>query len=362
MPSINVALHRNKPVTLQPLEIEVGGVRIAHSQTVELGPPYGSIQAKALAQAMENYARLSANTCRPQLAALVYGLTGQARALDFYFPITRILTPETLLRFDAFRDGIADHPSFELHLITEDLRDVTAFMPDEVRALVAGHLAEIFFYREDLLERFLSAPRYFLIYTSPRAYEQDGGQAGGQFHSDRESIQLVLSRLFEGFNGETPGVAPFIHEFGHMLDFFNAGTGQMQRQSSGFLPGLRPSDGPVYTPEARKQFIIGKQLEHDRYVARYAGYAAPSDPQPLGHPYVFQTDSEFIAGYLEMFYRNPNAFAQVNPALFKAFELLFGWDTRTAWPKDFPFYVTENKRFYNSGERPWPPGISVPRD
>jgi hypothetical protein len=360
MPALNFAQHRNKQISLHPLEIEIGGVRVAHSQIVEFGQPYGSVQASALAQAVENYARLSANTCRPQLAALVYGLTGQPRAMDWYFPITRTLNSEVLMRFDAFRTGIAEHPNFELHLIAEDLRDVSTFMPDEVQALVAGHLAEVFFFRPDLLERFLASPRYFLLYTSPKAYEQDGGQAGGQYHSDRESIQLVLSRLFEGFNGETPGVAPFLHEFGHMLDFFNAGMGRMHRESSGFLPGLCSSDGTVFNPGARKQFLIGKRLERDRYMARYTGYAAPTDPPPIGHPYVFQTDSEFVAGYLEMFFRNPNYFAQMNPALFDAFVQLFGWDTRAAWPNDFPFYVTENKKFYRSGERPWPPGITVP--
>lgn len=177
MPSLNFVQHRNKQVSLYPLEIEVGGIRIAHSQTVELGQPYGSVQASALAQAAENYARLSAGTCRPQLAALVYSLTNQPRAMDWYFPITRILSPEDLQRFDAFRSEIAEHASFDVHLIAEDLRDVSAFMPDEVRALVAGHLAEVFFYRPDLLERFFASPRYFLLYTSPKAYEQDGGRA-----------------------------------------------------------------------------------------------------------------------------------------------------------------------------------------
>jgi hypothetical protein len=69
-----------------------------------------------------------------------------------------------------------------------------------------------------------------------------------------------------------------------------------------------------------------------------------------------------VAGYLEMFFRNPNYFAQMNPTLFDAFVQLFGWDTRAAWPQDFPFYVTENKKFYRSGERPWPPGIKVPNN
>ncbi len=360
MIALNLNSHRNQPLTLHPLELQVGPTRLAQTQTIDFGQPIGTVQARDLAQASENYQRLSASTCHPQLAALVFGLTENPRAFDWYFPITRILNPDELTKFDTARAEISQHPSFDLHLIAEGLRDVTSFMPLEVRALVAGHLAEIFFFRPDLLDRFLSSPRHFLLYTSPQAYADDSGQAGGQYHSDRECIQIVLSRLFEGYNGETPGVAPFLHEFGHMLDFFDAGTGRQGRNSSGFLPGLRPSDGSLFNPEARTLFLSGKRLERDRYMARYLGYANLADPVPIGHPYVFQTDSEFIAGYLEMFFRNPNYFAELNPDLFNAFVLLFGYDTRRAWPQDFPFYVDGNRKFYRSGERPWQPGLTVP--
>src|SRR6185503_5052686 len=145
-----------------------------------------------------------------------------------------------------------------------------------------------------------------------------------------------------------------------MLDFFDAGPGRLGKESSGFLPGLRPSDGALYRPRARESFVKGKRLERDRYLARYTGLANPADPLPIGHPYVFQNDTEFIAGYFEMFFRNPHYFAGSNPDLFNAFVEVFGYDTRRAWQRDFAFYVDENRKFYRSGERPWPPGITVP--
>src|SRR6185503_2622015 len=101
-----------------------------------------------------------------------------------------------------------------------------------------------------------------------------------------------------GFYGATPGVAPFLHEFGHMLDFFDAGTGRMGR-SEGLLPGLSPADGVIYTPLARQLFLRGKRLELERYLHRSRSRDA-GDRLPIGHPYVFQNDTEFIAGYFEM--------------------------------------------------------------
>lgn len=359
MTTLDFAAQHNQPVKARNFQVELGGHTFLYTDTFDFGPPFGQIPVKHLGDSAERFARLTNNTATPQLAALLFGLTGQGRALDWYWPITNTFGPESLTEFDSLRDSIAQHPHFDLHLIAENRADITSLMPDEVRHLIAGHLAEVFFYRPQLLERFLSQPRHFLLYTTPQAFQDDGGQAGGQFHAERECVQLVLSRVFEGYSGPTPGVCPFLHEFGHMLDFFNADTGRMGQTSSGWLPGSRPTDGPLYSAQARQLFIQGKKLERDRYQARYLGYAAPSDPLPIGHPYVFQNDTEFIAGYLEMFFRNPNYFAAQNPALFNAFIELFGWDTRTAWPKDFPFYVEGNRNFYRSSERPWKPGLTV---
>jgi hypothetical protein len=220
-------------------------------------------------------------------------------------------------------------------------------------------MAETFFHRRDVLARFFSAPRHFHLYTIARAYQQDGGNAGGQYHSEREAVQLVLSRLFEGFNGPRPGVAPFLHEFGHMLDFFDPATGGMRRSSDGLLPGLRPSDGAIFSPHARDSFLEGKRIELHRYRVRY-NRLPTRDPLPIGHPYVFQNDAEFIAGYFEMYFRNPHYLCALNPELFNAFVELFGYDTRRGWERDFDFYINANREFYLSGRQPWPPGLTLP--
>jgi len=358
-PKIDFSYSPHQRVRINGDHLEIGSYRVPLSENLECGSSIGAVPARSLAQVLENYARLTGGECQPQLAALIFEATRQSRALDFYFPITKMLTKRELTGFDQLMRQIVPHPHFDLQLIGEGRANLTAHLPHGAAHLVAGHLAEIFFYRRDILERFLAAPRHFRLYATPWAFEQDGGQAGGTYQADRETLQLVLARLFEGFYGETPGVAPFLHEFGHMLDFFDAGRGAMGR-SYGLLPGLSPQDGAVYTPSARKLFLKGKRLELERYLRRYWGQAKAGDPLPIGHPYVFQNDTEFAAGYFEMFFRNPNYFAAQNPDLYQAYVELFGYDPRRGWKEDFPFYINENRNFYlASGQRPWPPNLTV---
>jgi hypothetical protein len=317
-----------------------------------------AVAAVAVAEAQARVTALTAGECRPQLAALVYGLTGQARALDHYFPLARVLPPAEREAFDALLLAVREHPHLEVSLWGPGRTDLTAALPPDARALVAGHLAETFFYRRDLLDCLLSAPRRVRLYTTRGAYADDGGVAGGSFDAERGAVQLVLARLYEGFNGEWPGVAPFLHELGHLLDFFDAATGRMGG-SEGLLPGLSPRDGAVFTLEARALFLRGKQLEQTRYVALAEGRAAPDDPLPVGHPYVFQNETEFCAGYFEMFFRNPLYLAEINPDLHAAYVALFGYDPRACWPQDFPYYIEQNQAFYRSGQKLWKLGITA---
>jgi len=274
-----------------------------------------------------------------------------------------MLNEVEIQRFDQLTQSIAQHPNFDLQLIGERRANLTAQMPLGVQHIVAGQIAEVFFFRKELLEHFLSAPRHIQLYTNVRAFQEDGGMAGGDYNPERASIQLILRRLFEGFFGETAGVCPFLHELGHMLDDLGRMMGMMKR-SEGLLPGLSPRDGRVFNPGARRLFILGKYLELERYLARYQTAAKRraeiDDPLPIGHPYVFQNDGEFIAGYLEMFFRNPNYFATQNPDLYAAFEELFGYDPRKAWKQDFPFYINQNRDFYLSGQRPPKPHVTIP--
>lgn len=272
------------------------------------------------------------------------------------FPITNILNEEELVEFQRIILTVAQHPNFDLQLIAENKIPLTE-IPNAIRYLIAGHLAEVFFYRQKLLEKFLSTPRHFQIYTTPQAFEQDGGVSGGCYNPSRECIQLVMSRLFEGYKNSMPEVCPFLHELGHMLDCFNPSTGSMKR-AEGLYPGLNKKDEDVYNPIAKDLFIKGKRLELDRYLAMLHGDF--SSPLPIGHPYVFQNDGEFLAGYLEMFFRNPHYFAQQNIDLFNAYVELFGYDTRKAWKQDFMHYVNANRKFYLSGQKPAKTKLTIP--
>jgi len=80
-------------------------------------------------------------------------------------------------------------------------------------------------------------------------------------------------------------------------------------------------------------------------MALYEGKYKDGDPLSIGHPYVFQNDTEFIAGHFEMFFRNPHYFAHMNPDLYQGFALLFRQDPREAWEQDFPFYIQQNRGF-----------------
>ncbi len=72
---------------------------------------------------------------------------------------------------------------------------------------------------------------------------------------------------------------------------------------------------------------------------------------------MFQNNSEFIAGYLEMFFRNPHYFAAQNITLYRAFERSFGWDPRQVWEQDFDAYVRANQLAYTSDKTLNPSGL-----
>ena len=358
---IEFSQFRNQQVRPENHYLKIGGYRLSFDEMLNVGDSLGTVSIRSIVEAVEQYTKMTHGNCRPQLAVLIFTATANPRALDFYFPITHMLTERETGHFYQFVDSIVQHPNFDVCLIGENRLDLTAQAPVGIRYIVAGHIAEVFFHRRDISERFFATPRHFQLYVTARAFEQDGGVAGGDYNPQRESIQLGVARLFEGFFGQTPGVCPFLHEFGHMLDHFDAGTGKMG-VPEGLLPGLSPGDGSLFNPHARALFIAGKHLEMERYFSRYHGVAKPTDPLPIGHPYVFQNDGEFIAGYLEMFFRNPNYFAAQNQDLYMSFVELFQYDPRNAWRQDFPFYVDENRNFYLSGRRPWKPHLSVPND
>jgi hypothetical protein len=267
------------------------------------------------------------------IASAIASALSASAGPDARFPITRGLDAAGRARFAAIVDALAAHPNL-------------AVRNDPERAgaqVIAGHLTELFFHRPDILARFLLKPRHFHLYDSAAAFAADGGVGGGCYQPRSACIQLVRSRLTEGFGRDWPGVAPLLHELGHMLDHFNPRTGGVRLRCDGLLPGLHPGDGDVFTPDARAAFVVGRRLEFARYRDYRRGKPGPI---PVGHPYVLRNNGEFCAGYLEMFLRNPNSFADMNPLLFDGYVLLLRWDPRTVWPEDFGFYLAQNRACY----------------
>jgi hypothetical protein len=350
----------------------IAGLPANLEDKIDFGSPIGEVAALDILRLNAWYQKIkysyfstTSNSWEVQLAALVFLATRNPYALNPYFPITNSLNKAELKGFCQLIQAIIRNQNFDLHLFAvhqgatyRKHADMTNDMPAHIVYLVAGHLAETFFYRRDILERLLSSPCRFWLYSTQDIFKRHGGQAGGNYDSTRGAIQLVLSRLYEGFYGKTPGVAPFLHEFGHMLDHLDASTGKLGK-ANGLLPGMRPEDGDIYTPEAREAFLKGKKIELERYLKLHEQGYSEGDPLPIGHPYVFQNDGEFIAGYFEMFFRNPHYFAALNPDLYEGFSKLFKQDPRLAWAEDFPFYIEQNRGFYLSGERPPQPGITV---
>ncbi len=300
---------------------------------------------------------VTSDTCHPQLAFHVFSVTHRPSYMESYFPIIKNLNKEATRRFYETINRVMVHEGFDLQLSDKRGNNLIATLP-AIAYLVAGHIVELFFFRQDILDRLLNSTIHILLYTDQDSFKADGGVAGGCYNPERKCVQLVVSRLFEGFNQPTAGVCPFLHEFGHLLDFFDAGTGKADTASSGWLPGMRSSDGDIFTSEAREALVKGKRLEMQRY-ERQVAKPDGTDPLPIGHPYVFQSNSEFIAGYLEMFFRNPHYFATQNPDLFNGFERLLGQDPRQYWEADFAFYIQQNRDFYRSGQKPRMHGLTL---
>ncbi|MEO8393841.1 MAG: hypothetical protein ABI700_12690, partial [Chloroflexota bacterium] len=124
--------------------------------------------------------------------------------MNRYFPLANTLNEQSEADFHRLIVSIAQNPSFDIRLIDEKRKDRSADLPPDARDLVAGHIAEIFFHRPDLLDQFLSKRRGFFLYTTPQAYADDGGIAGGCYNPQRDAIQLVMSRLYESFYAPTP--------------------------------------------------------------------------------------------------------------------------------------------------------------
>jgi hypothetical protein len=364
-------------------EMKLGALNISLVETIDFGAPIGKASVYDLANVTNPHSITMGWPFMPQLAMLVFLVTRRVYALNSYFPLTKILDKAEQKEFYRLAGDIMHQPHFKVCVVSlfethspdvlsaenawgrgkEDrvelalLQDCISQNVAEIAFFVACHIAEIFFYQRPVLNRLLETHFEIRVATSPEAFQKDGGAAGGNFSPDKKAIQLLLSRLFEGYNSQTPGVAPFLHEFGHLLDHFDLKQPGLSK-SFGTLPGMRERDGALFNPQARKLFLKGKKLEWERYMHLHDNRYHEGDPFPIGHPYVFQNDGEFVAGYFEMFFRNPHYFAAQNLDLFDSFRLIFGYDPHKVWAEDFPFYIEQNQTFYRE-HKPPKPGIAI---
>ena len=350
---------RNSPTKIVNRRRLLIGEKTIHKGRVTISDLGLEIPVETLLQARKLYgdAHPLEGGFSPQLAAIVYDITSDPNAMTLYFPLLSLLSESARDDFqNRVKDLIADS-HFDIH-VHSDNRAKVKDHPSCIAYMVAGHITEIFFYRQDIVEQFFMSPRSFNLYMTQRDYIADGGMAGGCYDPRTGSIKLVASRLFEGFYSAQPGVAPFIHEFGHMLDHFDVSTKTMA-SPNGLLPGMARSDAHLFSPIAREAFLKGKRLELERY-QQAREYPPDEKHIPIGHPYVFQNDGEFLAGYLEMFFRNPNYFRDQNPDLYIGFQELLQQDPREYRKQDFMFYVDQNKAAYLLQGDPIPPaGLKV---
>lgn len=279
------------------------------------------------------------------VAAVVFDITHELEALGHFLPLIHILDSQQRTAFLVRLNALLRDP--RLRMRGHRGHDVVA-LPLSARALIAGQILMCFFYRPDVITMLLSTSPTFDVFARSADYARSGGVGGGCYAVRPHQIMLHLPRLYEGFFQQPPGVCPLLHEFGHMLD----GTSMRLLQYAecrGELPGMSSSQLHL--------FATAKAAEHACYLAHYHGRAPADGSHPLGHPYVFQTDGEFLAGYWEMFWRNPHSMADTCPALFAAWCDYTQCDPRAALAHDYMGYVDGNRAFYRSGERPWPSQI-----
>jgi hypothetical protein len=364
-------------------EMKLGTLNIPLDETIDFGTSVGNVSVRGLAYVTNPHSTVHGWPFLPQVAMLAFLVTRRVYALNTYFPLTKMLGKTEQKAFYQLAGEIMRQPNFKItrvvwyeagHMGVLNVENawnekallkgdagivIDSVTPQaaELAFFVACHIAEIFFYRQDILRRLLETRFEIRVATSQEAFEKDGGVAGGCFNAQKRTIQLVLSRLFEGFKGKTPGVAPFLHEFGHLLDHLDVRERRLTK-SHGTLPGMRRSEGALYNPMADRLFRKGKALELERYMHLHDNGYHERDVMPIGHPYVFQNDGEFIAGYLEMFFRNPHYFAAQNLDLYDSLRLTFGYDPRKVWAEDFPYYIEQNQKFYRE-HKPPKDGLSI---
>lgn len=335
--SLDIRTHAHLPVVMSQEGITIGNTTYTH----------GSIRvtdssAVSLSQLINGWQSLP---LRMPLAAHVFQITKELTSLAHFFPILDILDQSDRTSFRTRLNALLQSPLVSITYRTAHGIEVPPLI---VRAIILAQIVSCFWCRAEIVDALCRTRPRFAIFAHRQQYEQAGGVGGGCYIPDEHCIMLEVNRLFEGFYTPHPNVSPFLHEFGHMLD----GTHMRLNQ----LPHCQGRLPLMYDDEMNA-WQRAKQLEVQCYTAWYHRRPPASGQMPLGHPYVFQNDGEFLAGHWEMFWRNPHAMAQRTPHLFAAFERYTNQDPRTWLSHDYTGYVEGNTAFYRSGQQPWPCAI-----
>ena len=278
------------------------------------------------------------------MALLLYVQSKELQTLQYFFPIITQLRGQRRQRWLHWYAQLLIHTPVDIAFIRNDRHPA----PLALRCMVVGQLVSCFVDRPDVLAAFVTTAPSFWLCADERSYQRVGGIGGGCYVDTEHRILLIADRLFEGYRAAIPGVCPLLHELGHMLD----GTNRRLRAEV-FCRG----DFPLMTRAHQSAWRRAKRDEVQQY-EQYRTNSAIIGRAPLGHPYVFQTDGEFLAGYWEMFWRNPNAFARTAPELYLALTQYVNHDPR-AYTTDYRGYVEGNAAFYARGERAWPSDIRI---
>jgi hypothetical protein len=302
---------------------------------IDLGETFGRVSRDDLYAAAERFRSQGYATETPQLAFLAFALTRNVATLNHYFFLSRGLDDISMRRFYARAAQIGMHDHLQVSVFDDQGTEID--LP-EIRFLIACHLTEIFYGSPEILDWLLRVKCRFLFYKTQKAYADAGGVGGGCYRPDKNAIQMLLSRLFEGYSEKEPGVAPLLHELGHMLDHSSGALG--------LLPRMNARQKVIFDADMRDLFTRGKQIEAGRYELLRLGKAHRGMPVPIGGPYTLSNNGEFIAGYVEMFFRNPHYFEKNNATLYEAFRRVFNIDPRAFWKRDFQRYINENRDAY----------------
>ncbi|MEY3989205.1 MAG: Glucose-regulated metallo-peptidase [Chloroflexota bacterium] len=332
--TLDLNIHAHLPVTRHDSGITIGqtvyssgSVRINDSAAIAVSQLISGWQMCAM---------------RMPLAGLVFQVSKELTSLGHFFPLIHTLTDAQRFEFRTRLNALLQSTDIAVTYTTQAGLTATPLI---LRVMVLGQIVSCFWGRPEIVSALQRTKPSVALYADRMLYERTGGVGGGCYLPHEHRIMLEANRLFEGFYTPIPNVSPFLHEFGHMLD----GTHMRLNQLPHCYGRL-----PLMHDQAFSLWQKAKYREVQCYTAWYH-QRPPSDGQmPLGHPYVFQNDGEFLAGHWEMFWRNPHAMAQQTPHLFDAFKNYVNQDPRTSLAHDYLGYVEGNRAFYQSGQQPWP--------